>query len=194
MIISKLLMAKKIFTSTAGDIIADLVSATFRFGKSPISAGPVIVKAEEAMRPDLLSNRIYADQDNWDSLLKYNGVSNPFSLEEGELLLAPAFKSLSELVGPPIEVFEKGTEPAKNNESAVITPKTAKDAKRLDSIRTKTGEIVPPNVNLSGVKNVKVENGVVIFGGDITQSSATTSNSTVNRSRVQDQLKNTNPL
>jgi hypothetical protein len=184
-------MAKKIFTSSAGDIVSDIISSTFRFGNAEMSAGPVIVNSEETMRPDLLSNRIYSDQLSWDTILKYNGISNPFSLDAGEILLAPAFKTINSLIAPPREVVEKGTEPAKKNESAVITPKTTKDTKRLDSLRTKVAEVVPPNVNLSGAKNVKVVDGVVIFGGDMTQAKGTTTNSTVNRSRIQEQLKNT---
>jgi hypothetical protein len=53
-------------------------------------------------------------------------------------------------------------------------------------------EVVPPNVNLSGVKNVKVVEGRVILGGDMTQTSATNTNQAAARSRIQDQLKNGN--
>ncbi|CAB4175546.1 hypothetical protein UFOVP1247_211 [uncultured Caudovirales phage] len=190
MLINKLLRAKKLFTISSGESIVDLISSTFNFGESSASAGITVVSEYETMRPDLLSEKIYSNQDEWCTILKFNGISNPFSLDAGEILLAPPFKSISKLIVPPKDVAEKGTEPAKKNESAVVKPKSVKDKQRLESLRTKTPEIVPPNVNLTGTKNVKVIDGQVILGGDMTQASTTNTNQSINRSRVQDQLKN----
>ncbi len=192
MLSSKLLRAKKLFLNINGESIIDLISSTFKFSKSPVSTGAIFVNEYEVMRPDLVSERIYATQDNWDVILKYNGVSNPFSLDFGEMLLAPTFNSVSTLISVPNNVLEKGTEPAKKNESQLIVPKTPKDTKRLESIRTKVPEVVPPNVNLSGSKNIQVIDGEVIFGANMTQSSSTNINRSSARSRVQDQLKNNN--
>ena len=193
MLLTKLFTSKKTFVISTGETIIDLISSTFRFGENQSSPGPAIVSSEEAMRPDLIAERIYSNQDHWASVLKYNGISNPFSLDPGEILLVPAYKAVQTMIGAPKEVFEKGTEPAKKNESLIISPKNKKDQKRLDSLRTKVAEIVPPNVNLTGAKNVKVENGVVTFGGNMTQTpGAASTNSTANRERIQNQLRNTN--
>ena len=188
MLISKILRAKKLFTNLTGESIIDLISATFKYSASPNSAGTIIVNEYEVMRPDLISDRIYSNYENWDVILKFNGISNPFSLDFGEVLLAPPFNEISTLVSPPINVVEKGKEPAKKNESKLITPKTPKDKQRLDSLRTKVSEVVPPNFNLTGSKNIKVVDGDVIFGGDMTQTSTTSASST--RARIKDQLKN----
>lgn len=190
MLSTKLLRVKKIITNLLGESITDLISSTFKFGETNISAGPSVVSEYEVMRPDLLADRVYASQDNWDALLKFNGISNPFSLNQGEVLLVPAPNELSKMIVPPRTVLEKGNEPTKKNEDAVIKPKSIKDKKRLESIRTKVSEVVPPNVNLTGVQNVKVVNGKVILGGDMTQSSSTDTNQSSTRNRVQDQLKN----
>jgi hypothetical protein len=192
MLLSKLLKAKKLFSISTGESIVDLVSNTFRFGESAISAGTAIVNEYETMRPDLISERIYSTQDYWDTILKYNGISNPFSLDFGEVLIMPAFNSIQTMIVPPREVVEKGIEPAKKNESKLITPKTSQDKKRFDSIRTKVPEIVPPNVNLSGVKNVVSSGGVTTFGANMTTTSSTSNNASNIRNRVQTQLKNTN--
>jgi hypothetical protein len=191
MLRSKILTSKKIFTISTGEVILDLISSTFRFGEARTTAGPVIIGSEEVMRPDLVAERVYSDQSNWDAILKFNGISNPFSLNEGEVILAPPFKTIGSSVGPPKEVVEKGKDPAKKNEAALINPKTKKDKKRLESLRTKVSEVVPPNVNLTGAKNIKVENGVITFGGDMTQQGGV-ANTTLSRTRVQDQLRNTN--
>jgi hypothetical protein len=190
MLVSKLLRVKKLFTTSTGESIIDLISSTFTFGENGSTSGPVLVSEYETMRPDLLSNRVYSTQDYWETILKFNGISNPFSLDQGEILLVPSYSIMEKMIKPPMEVKEKGTEPAKKNESAVIKPKSAKDKQRLESLRTKAPEIVPPNVNLTGAQNVKVVNGRVILGGDMTQTSSTNTNQSSTRSRVQDQLKN----
>ena len=76
----------------------------------------------------------------------------------------------------------------------LIKPKSKKDKNRLDSIRTKVSEVVPPNVNLSGAQNVKVVDGKVILGGDMTQTSTTNINQSINRERIASQLKNNTKL
>jgi hypothetical protein len=194
MLTSKLLGAKKLFSTITGESIVDLISATFKYASSPISSGTIFVNEFEVMRPDLIAERVYSNSDSWDIVLKYNGISNPFSINFGEVILAPAFTSISTLIRPPREVVEKGTEPAKKNESKIIVPKTQKDKKRLESIRTSVPEIVPPNVNLTGAKNVQVVNGEVIFGANMTQASSTNLNQSAVRNRVKDQLKNNDNL
>jgi hypothetical protein len=191
MLISKLLRAKKLFLTSTGESIVDLISSTFKFSSSPTSAGPILINEFETMRPDLVADRIYADQENWDVILKYNGISNPFSLDAGEILLGPPFTSISTLIVPPREVVEKGVEPSKKNENLIIVPKTNKDKKRLESIRTKVAEVVPPNINLSGVKNIQTVNGEVVFGANMTQA-APINNQSSTRTRVQNQLTNNN--
>jgi hypothetical protein len=192
MLYSKLLRAKSLFKLSTGESIIDLVRSTFNFGVSTSTMGPTVVGEYEAMRPDLVSEKLYSDQSYWDVLLKFNGISNPFSIDYGEILLAPSTNTLEKLVVPPKEVVEHGTEPAKKNEDALIKPKTTKDVNRLASIRTKVSEVLPPNVNLSGAQNVKVVNGKVILGGDMTQTGSNNINQAATRARVQAQLKNTN--
>lgn len=192
MLSSKILKAKKIFSIFTGESIIDIISSTFRFGESPVSAGTALVNEYEIMRPDLVSQRIYSTQEYWDCILKYNGISNPFSIDIGEILIMPAFTAIESMIVPPRNVTEKGIEPSKKNESKLITPKTPKDKQRLASIRTKVPEIVPPNVNLTGAKNVRVVDGLVIFGADMTSASSTSANSSTVRSRVQSQLTDIN--
>jgi len=194
MLKGKLLSSKINFIISTGESIVDLISSSFNFGKSGMTNGITAVNQDEVMRPDVLSEKLYATQEYWDVILKFNGISNPFSLDFGEILFAPSTNSLERLIVPPTRVVEKGTEPAKKNESALIKPKSKKDAQRLESIRTKVSEVVPPNVNLSGAQNVKVVDGKVILGGDMTQTSTTNINQSINRARIASQLKNNTNL
>lgn len=49
-------------------------------------------------RPDIISQYFYKNPSFWDLILKYNGVSNPFSLEEGDLLFIPEITNFTKVV------------------------------------------------------------------------------------------------
>jgi hypothetical protein len=193
MILTKLLKAKKFFTKPNGDRIIDLISATFSFEKiDGYSQGFVRVQEEEAMRPDLISVRLYANQNYYETLLKYNGISNPFSLAPNDILLTPPFKSLETSIVPPKNILEKGEEKVASNETKLLDPKTVKDKKRLQALKDKVKEIVPPNVNTEGNRNIKVRDGRVIFGEDVTQVNAENSSTSTSRARVIQRLTQSN--
>jgi hypothetical protein len=193
MLISKLLKAKNIFTKLNGDVIIDLISSTFSFEKiGKTTEGFIRVKSEEVMRPDLVSVRIYSDQKYYELLLKYNGISNPFSIDENEILLAPSFKNLESSVVPPKKIVDKGAQVKTTNEDKLLNPKTVKDKKRLDALKEKAKEIVPPNINTSGNKNIKVRGGQVIFGEDVTQINKDNISTSIPRVRLVQQLTKSN--
>jgi hypothetical protein len=185
--------AKTFFTKPNGDRVVDLVSSTYDFQKlDDFSQGVILVNSEEAMRPDLVSDRIYGDHNYYDLILKYNGISNPFSLDFGEVLLAPPFKSMEKAVVPPKVFLDRGEERART-EDKLLEPKNKKDEKRLTALRKKVKEVVPPNVNITGNQNVKVREGRVIFGEDVTQAGTNDPNLAIARERTIQQLRN-NPL
>jgi len=193
MLFTKLLRAKKSFTKPNGDKIIDLVSSTFDFNKAPSRVdGFVLVNDFEAMRPDLISNRLYGKTEYYESLLKYNAVSNPFSIFPGQILITPQFKALDDMIVPPADIVEKGKPKTTSNEDKLIAAKTVKDKKRLDSLKNKTKEIVPPNVNTQGNKNVKVRDGKVIFGEDVTQVNKDNCPVPISRARLVQQLTKAN--
>lgn len=193
MLISKLFRVKSIFTQPNGDTVVDLISSTFSFDKGGVtSEGYILVKEEEAMRPDLISYRMYSDISNYEILMKYNGISNPFSIEPGEILFAPPYRDLDKMVTPPKNVVEKGIVKTNSNESALLNPKTNKDKKRLEALKDRVKEIVPPNINTSGNKNVKVKDGKVIFGEDVTQINKDNCPVPISRARLIQQLTKAN--
>ena len=193
MLFTKLLRAKKSFTKPNGDKIIDLVSSTFDFNKAPSRVdGFVLVNDFEAMRPDLISNRLYGKTEYYESLLKYNAVSNPFSIFPGQILITPQFKALDDMIVSPADIVEKGKPKTTSNEDKLIAAKTVKDKKRLDSLKNKTKEIVPPNVNTQGNKNVKVRDGKVIFGEDVTQVNKDNCPVPISRARLVQQLTKAN--
>ena len=192
MIVSKLLRIKSVFTKANGDKVIDLISSTFKFNRDGASLGPVLVLPDEAMRPDKLAERIYGNHERWDLILKFNGVSNPFSLDSDTLLLAPGDFALDKMVTTPKVVPDKGGERGKTNSEKTVNAKTKKDQKRLDSLKKKIKEVTPPNVNMTGESNIKIVNGRVIFGSNVSTSESLNKNKSLTRSRVENQIKNTN--
>lgn len=195
MLTSKILTKKKSFTTAIGDVIDDLISSTFRYPDRTTTLGPVMVKDDEAMRPDRLANRIYSDSSLWDVILKFNGISNPFSFEPDEIIFAPQMQVMMKGLTNPRIVPEKGMAGVANeNEKALISPKTNKDKKMLEALRKKVNEIVPPNVNKTGVKNVVSRDGIVVLGGSMSQSKESNAAGSLSRSRVINNLNNSNNL
>ena len=193
MLISKLLRLKNTFTKENGDVIVDLASATFSFETDAgISEAYIRVSEEEQMRPDLLSVRMYGEQRFYEALLKYNGISNPFSIQRYDLLLVPPYKSLERMMVAPKDIVDIGAQQKESNEDKLLNPKTVKDKKRLEALKDKVKEIVPPNVNTKGNQNVKVKDGKVIFGEDVTQVTKENCPVPISRARLIQQLTKAN--
>ena len=195
MLISKILRNKLEYVKENGDRLIDLISSTFDFKKGgQFNAGLIRVSEEESMRPDLISSRIYTESSNWDILLKYNGISNPFSINSGEILVSPAFNSMDDFVVSPRAIIEKGKEKALNNENKLINPTSVKDKKRVEALKDRVSELVPPNVNTSGNKNVKIKDGKVIFGEDVTSINKDNESVPLSRARLIQQLVKSNGI
>ena len=47
------------------------------------------VRDDEVTRPDLIALEYYGDQTKTDLILKWNGISDPFSLAPGDVLVIP---------------------------------------------------------------------------------------------------------
>jgi hypothetical protein len=189
MLTSKLLRIKNFLTKATGDTVVDLISSTFSFLRtSGQTEGFVRVREEEAMRPDLISIRLYSNQQYYDALMKYNGISNPFSINPGEILVIPPYRELEQMLVSPRLVPEKGAERKAKNEDKLVNPKTVKDRKRLEALKDRVKEIVPPNVNTEGNRNVKVKDGRVIFGEDVTQVNKDNCPVPISRARLIQQL------
>jgi len=195
MLVSKIITKKKQFKTALGDVIDDLISSTFSYSERASTFGPTVVKEEESMRPDKMAVRLYADSSLWDTILKFNGISNPFSLAANEILFVPAMETLRKSIREPKLVPEKGMSGELNaNEKQLVNPKTNKDKKMLEALRKKVGEVVPPNVNKTGVKNIATRDGLVILGGNMTQATEKNSSGSLSRSRVINNLNNSNGL
>jgi hypothetical protein len=192
MLLSKLLNKKLRFEKANGDIISDLTRSTFKFPVgSAAGGGLTLVKQDEQMRPDLVANRVLGKQELWDSLLKFNGVSNPFALDINSALYILPGGILEKCIVSPKIIADRGETSELNPDAAVSTalvdPRTQKDQDRLLNLQKKIGEVLPPNINRQGVENAIERDGKIVFGDRNTAGSAGSSSS-LSRERVKTAL------
>ncbi len=184
MLISKILGRKRVIERFGVDF-TDLISSTFRFPQQIAGSGGAIIVGEfESMRPDLISDRIYGKIQSWDALLKYNGISNPFSVQSDDILYGPAGSVLDSMYAKPREILERDQR-QENRVSPFLDPKTKKDKDRLDNLKQKAGVVLPPNINKPGDKNVKIRDGRVVFGEDVTGVNKKNCPVPISRTRLQ---------
>lgn len=189
MLFLKLLASKLKFIKENGEIVTDLISSTFSFDKLGFtSSGPIVIQSGEDMRPDLVAQRVYGDVNKFDALLKYNGISNPFSIKEGDILVGLPYGNLDNAFKQPLIVIEKGSEKTNETERLFMDPKTKKDKDRLDELKKQNKDILPPNVNKPGDKNIKIKDGRIIFGEDVTTINKDNCPIPISRARLQQAL------
>ena len=73
------------------ETFVDLTYPSVRYNYDPYVTGVVVMNEQFEMRPDLVSKNAYSNTEYWDFILKYNGVSNPFSISRDDMFLVPAF-------------------------------------------------------------------------------------------------------
>lgn len=121
------------------------------------------VREDEVARPDLIAIEYYGDQTKVDIILKWNGISDPFSLVPGDILEIP----------PSSVPFTKLERPNNFEENPIKTQflqgkrLSKKDDRRIEALKKKYNKevLLPPNVIPFGKKNYKFDkNGNIIFG------------------------------
>lgn len=189
MLTSKLLGRKRIIEKL-GKQFTDLISSTFKLPQGSVGAGGMIsVNEFENMRPDLVSERIYGTVSKWDLLLKTNGISNPFSIKAGDLLMGMSEGELNSSYVNPLEIREREQRDP-NEINPIVNPKTQKDKNRLDNLKkkVKSGAILPPNVNPAGVNNIESIDGRIVFGANNTDAGVKRSTPSISRQKLREAL------
>ena len=156
------LLTKEFFTKN-GTQIVDLVRRSISFlGVSKSTGEFYIVEKELEMRPDLIANAFLQDTAMACLLMKYNGVSNPFSIYEGQIWRIPDNEVLTGMLAKPQDIVSTRVREAVD----IVKPKSKQDQSRIDYLKSKGALAVPTSVALD--ESVKVINGRIIFGADVT--------------------------
>ena len=85
---------KEFFIRPDGEKIRDLTQTMFELkSKNYISYNVYKVPKDYVMRADLISKSVYNNSLYAEIILKYNGISNPYSIDEGDVILIPDLNS-----------------------------------------------------------------------------------------------------
>lgn len=120
------------------------------------------VREDEVVRPDLIAAEYYNSTAGLDIILKFNGISDPFSIMPGEKLYIPMETIPYYKLESP-DIFENN--PIKNQ--FIDTKRLSKtDQRRLEALKKKYNKetLLPPNVIPVGKKNYEFDGTNVRLG------------------------------
>lgn len=121
-----------------------------------ISGTLLMVNKHYVARPDLISLAVYGDDQYADLLCKINGISNPFELNENDIIIIPRIEVIQDMtnVSPVESVFIDNN---KNNEIGNSFIDT--------ELQVEVNSTRSPNEQVKGMKNIIVdeENGLLLY-------------------------------
>jgi hypothetical protein len=158
----------KTTTTINGEEIYDLIPSSIdKFG-SLRYIDVISVQEDFDMRPDLVSQFYCQDQNSMGMILKLNGISNPFSLGDYDILFIPDLNSITSLAKSPASndgEFKRDSFRKKLKER--ISKVSTGRQEYLNARNISDSIPLPPNVAEQGEGQFSVENGKLIFGGNI---------------------------
>jgi hypothetical protein len=130
-----------------------------------------IVTEDDICRIDLISLKYYREAAYSDYILKYNGISNPFSINAGDVLLIPSTEATTTRIIPFKSVNVDDDKLSIRDQFINTKRLSKKDAKRIEYLQRKaaskpngSSEILPPNIRKSDdAPNITIGNGKIII-------------------------------
>lgn len=127
-----------------------------------------IVTEDQIGRMDLISLKYYRDANFVDYILKWNNISNPFSVNFGDILEIPQNNSVLAVIKP-VKMVQKSTDQISIRDQFIDTKRMpVKDAKRIEYLQRKAAQkvngatqILPPNILKEGDSNLTIGNGTI---------------------------------
>jgi hypothetical protein len=161
---------KPLFTRPDGQVVRDLTQSMIDNAVQPgISYTAFKVPKDYVMRPDLISKAVYNTTQYAEIILKFNGISNPFSIDEGDIILVPNLDGAKEKIAK-LESGYKTDLTKIRNSYKYIDP--AKIPSKSDSLtdydnRQLKNAFLPPNFAEEGTTQIIQRNGRVYFGESV---------------------------
>jgi hypothetical protein len=176
----------KPFILKGGDneVIIDLTYPSIRYNYDPYIIGIYAVNEHTEMRPDVVSQSVYGSDTFWDLLLKFNSISNPFSLCKKDRLLIPSLDDMRDNLASNgernVNAAAIRSQYIDVSKKAKQDPKLAKlEMKRREAQKKKAEKIgvastnnLPPNIAEEGDREIIIKGGKVQFGPNIAKGKA----------------------
>jgi len=161
---------KPLFTKTDGQVVKDLTQSMIDNAvKVGLSYTAFKVPKDYVMRPDLISKAVYNSTAYAEVLLKFNGISNPFNINEGDVIIVP---NLDGAIEKMVKV-ESGNKTDVNNirnSYKYIDPAKipSKSSNMIDfDNRSLKSAMLPPNIAPEGTTQIIQRNGRIYFGESV---------------------------
>lgn len=137
-----------------------------------------IVTDEYNMRIDNISKVLFGTVDFAEHILKANGISNPFSIGEDDLIIIPDIgyyenqysQSLADSSDNNIRAYYTNKNKIPKTDTTYAKYTIDKNQQSLP-IRSFEDEQLPPNIAGAKDKDIKIVNGKIVFGEDVTKNS-----------------------
>ena len=176
---------KPIIRDGKNQYIKDLTKSIFDFDIGTyINTSVYRVPKGFEMRPDLISYSVYNNTLYAEFILKYNGISNPFTIAPNDIILIPVLDEMKDH----IKVTDKNNNsveenrirntykyidptkiPQKDKTSNTFNNRNLDNNQTDNKISIKEGSL-PPNLTKESDNGITYRNGRVYFGENIGQS------------------------
>lgn len=133
------------------------------------------------MRPDLVAYQAYGDLKNTGSLMKINGISNPFAIQTGTLFAIPSQERLDAAFDQKKTALQEGNttvnpntafRKAQEGKSFKVSESRKKFVEAQNKAKNPVPQALPPNVLQNGEEQVIKSNEFILFGASTTSASA----------------------
>lgn len=162
-----------------GNEIVNLAASMFKENAAQIQTYTVKrMSSFFEMRPDLVSNTEYGTPKNTEFILKYSGISNPFSLKDDDILMIPNETEAEARTSDLGTVNDRKTaETQIRNIFKFANQDYKKDSTPYDNLKKKeiksgvqndleSGDYIVPYISEDGTTAVTIRNGRMYFGED----------------------------
>lgn len=160
--------------------IWDLTRSSISYKNTPIQFKKyAVVREDQQMRPDMVAFRIYGDQTYTGSLMKINAISNPFAVQEGDVIVAPTTDSIESA----FSTKESTMKLSSNNNNPNTKFRQEQEQKKFKISNSRqafldrrakgknpTPQILPPNMMQEGERQTIRTNSVIGLGPDVSNA------------------------
>lgn len=151
-----------------GNTYWDLIGVVWRPREGTPIKEFITVDEQTAMRPDRISFLAYGITDYSDLIMKFNAISNPFSINVGDIILLPDIEFVNKTVQ---QVQEIDIKQQRNRVPSAFNNKLPKkDNNRVERLRqlaskykNATKEVRSPNRLANGESNIDRRDGLLFF-------------------------------
>lgn len=155
-----------------GNNIIEIISKSYNNLDKFRPIGFHTVQDWEECRPDLVSKSLYGSQEFIEILLKTNQISNPFSIESGDILFK--YDNVEVMNSGNSAIVEKLKKDTRfqylKDRQTKMDPKYKQFLERENKLEQLKNAELPPNFAKVGDVEVKIEGGKIIFGDDVNKN------------------------